>query len=65
MLKKLDSGQFQFAIDENPSCTNRELSKTFNVGRHMTIWREMKRLRSRELQAPLLDRIITDNDEKR
>lgn len=89
--KKLNSEQLQAAIDGNPTCTTRELSKTFNVS-HMTIYREMKRLgkvskagkwvphelseinrqqrvtccvslRSRELQAPFLDRIIT-GDEK-
>ncbi|VUZ56428.1 unnamed protein product, partial [Hymenolepis diminuta] len=84
--RKLNSGLFQVAIDENPICTTRELTKTFHVSRHMTIYREMKRLgwgslkghelseinkqqrmtccvslRSRELQIPFLDRIITGN----
>ncbi|VUZ42823.1 unnamed protein product, partial [Hymenolepis diminuta] len=42
--KKFNSEQSQVAIDENPTCITRELSKTFNVSRHMTIYREMKRL---------------------
>ncbi|VUZ55766.1 unnamed protein product [Hymenolepis diminuta] len=53
ILKKLNSEQLQVVIDENPTCTTRELSKTFHISRHMTTYREMKRLRSRELQAPL------------
>ncbi|VUZ39365.1 unnamed protein product [Hymenolepis diminuta] len=62
--KKLNSEQLQVDIDENPTCTTRELSKTFNVSRHMTIYGEMTLLRSRELQTPFLDPIITDSDEK-
>ncbi|VUZ49221.1 unnamed protein product [Hymenolepis diminuta] len=42
MLKKLNSEQLKVAIDKNPTCTTRELSKTFNVSHHMTIYREMK-----------------------
>ncbi|VUZ46416.1 unnamed protein product, partial [Hymenolepis diminuta] len=42
--EKLTSEQLRVAIDENPTCTTRELTKTFNVSRHMTIYREMKRL---------------------
>ncbi|KAM3174653.1 hypothetical protein ACTXT7_010127 [Hymenolepis weldensis] len=34
--KELNSEQLQVAIDENPTCTTRALSKTFNVSRHMT-----------------------------
>ncbi|VUZ56057.1 unnamed protein product, partial [Hymenolepis diminuta] len=94
MLKKLNSEQLQVAIDESPTCLTRELSKTFHVSRHMTIYREMKRPkgkisktgkwvlhdlseinkqqrvicclspRSRELQAPFLNRIITNSDKK-
>ncbi|KAM3178363.1 hypothetical protein ACTXT7_002756, partial [Hymenolepis weldensis] len=45
MLKKLNSERLQVAIGENPTCTTRELSKSFNVSRHMTICREMKRLK--------------------
>ncbi|VUZ55211.1 unnamed protein product, partial [Hymenolepis diminuta] len=41
--KKLNSEQLQVTITENPTCTTRKLSKTFNVSRHMTICREMKR----------------------
>ncbi|VUZ49211.1 unnamed protein product [Hymenolepis diminuta] len=44
MLKKLNSEQSQVAIDENPTCTTGELSKTFNVSHHMTIYRDMKDL---------------------
>ncbi|VUZ51109.1 unnamed protein product [Hymenolepis diminuta] len=91
MLTKLNSEQLQVAIDGNPTCTTRELSKTFHASCHMTIYREMKRLkgkvskagkwdlseinkqqraisclslRSRELQAPFSDPIVTDSDEK-
>ncbi|KAM3174760.1 hypothetical protein ACTXT7_009890 [Hymenolepis weldensis] len=42
MLKKTNSEQLEVTIDENTTCT-RELSKTFNVSPHMTIYREMKR----------------------
>ncbi|VUZ55363.1 unnamed protein product, partial [Hymenolepis diminuta] len=38
---KLNSEQLQ-ANGENITCTTRELSETFHVGRHMTIYREMK-----------------------
>ncbi|VUZ51495.1 unnamed protein product, partial [Hymenolepis diminuta] len=42
MLKKLlTSEQLQVAIDENPTCTTRELSKTLQVSHHITIYREM------------------------
>ncbi|VUZ53678.1 unnamed protein product [Hymenolepis diminuta] len=44
MLKKLNSEQLQFAIDENPTYSTRELSKTFHISRHMTICRRTKRL---------------------
>ncbi|KAM3172467.1 hypothetical protein ACTXT7_014472 [Hymenolepis weldensis] len=37
MLKKLNSDQLQVGIVENPTCTTRELSKTFDISRHMTI----------------------------
>ncbi|VUZ48462.1 unnamed protein product, partial [Hymenolepis diminuta] len=40
--QKLNSEQLQVAIDENPTCITRELSKTFSASRHMTIHREMK-----------------------
>ncbi|VUZ56804.1 unnamed protein product, partial [Hymenolepis diminuta] len=43
-VQKLNSDQLQIAIDENPTCTTRELSKTFHVSRHMTIYRGMKRI---------------------
>ncbi|VUZ55061.1 unnamed protein product, partial [Hymenolepis diminuta] len=42
--KKLKSERLQVDIHENPTCNTRELRKTFNVSRHMTIYREMKRL---------------------
>ncbi|VUZ43981.1 unnamed protein product [Hymenolepis diminuta] len=42
--KKLTSEKLQVAIDENQICTTRELSKTFKISRHTTIYREMKRL---------------------
>ncbi|KAM3174459.1 hypothetical protein ACTXT7_010510 [Hymenolepis weldensis] len=45
MPKKLHCEQLQVAIDENPTCTTRELSKTFHVTRQMTIYEEMKKLR--------------------
>ncbi|VUZ45225.1 unnamed protein product [Hymenolepis diminuta] len=45
MFKKLNSEQLQIAIDKNATCTTRELSKTFNASRHMTINREIKRLK--------------------
>ncbi|VUZ48385.1 unnamed protein product [Hymenolepis diminuta] len=64
MLKKLHSEQLQVAIDESPTCTIRELSKTFHVSWYMTTYKEMKGLRSRELQAPFLDPIITHIEEK-
>ncbi|VUZ56861.1 unnamed protein product [Hymenolepis diminuta] len=35
--KKPNSEQLEVAIDENPTCTTRELSKTFHVS-HMTIY---------------------------
>ncbi|VUZ50429.1 unnamed protein product, partial [Hymenolepis diminuta] len=38
----LNSEQLQVAIDENPTCTTRELSETFHIT-HITICREMKR----------------------
>ncbi|VUZ55407.1 unnamed protein product [Hymenolepis diminuta] len=38
--KKLTSEQLQVVIDKNPTCTTRELSKTFSIS-HMTIYREM------------------------
>ncbi|KAM3181042.1 hypothetical protein ACTXT7_015114, partial [Hymenolepis weldensis] len=41
--KLLNSEQLQVAIDENPTCTTREPSKTFHVSRHMTTYKEMKR----------------------
>ncbi|VUZ44414.1 unnamed protein product, partial [Hymenolepis diminuta] len=41
--KKLSSEQLYVTIDENPTCTTRELSKFFNVSRHMAICKEMKR----------------------
>ncbi|VUZ39897.1 unnamed protein product [Hymenolepis diminuta] len=44
MLKRLNSEQFQVAIDENPTCTTGGLSKTFHVSRHVTTYREMKDL---------------------
>ncbi|VUZ45900.1 unnamed protein product [Hymenolepis diminuta] len=44
MLKTFNSESLQVAIDENPTCNTRELSKTFHISRHMTIYREMKRL---------------------
>ncbi|VUZ38625.1 unnamed protein product [Hymenolepis diminuta] len=44
MLKKLNSEQLQVDINENPTCSTRELSKTFNVSCHMAIYRRMKRL---------------------
>ncbi|VUZ47459.1 unnamed protein product [Hymenolepis diminuta] len=88
--KKLNSEQLQVAIDENPTCTTRELNKTVNASRHMTTYGEMKRLgwemglsphdlseinkqqrvtcyvslRSRGIPATILDRFITDSDEK-
>ncbi|VUZ52367.1 unnamed protein product, partial [Hymenolepis diminuta] len=43
ILKKFNSEQLKVAVDENPTCTSRELSKTFRLSRHMTIYREMKR----------------------
>ncbi|KAM3181656.1 hypothetical protein ACTXT7_013932 [Hymenolepis weldensis] len=49
--KKLDSEQLQVATDENPTCTTRELSKTFHVSRHMTVYREMKRLGEESLKG--------------
>ncbi|VUZ39985.1 unnamed protein product, partial [Hymenolepis diminuta] len=45
LLKKLNSKQLQAAIDENATCTTRELSKIFTISRHMTIYREMEILR--------------------
>ncbi|VUZ47292.1 unnamed protein product [Hymenolepis diminuta] len=94
--RKLNSEKFQVAIGENPTCTTREFSETFNVAAVGPYYREMKRLgleslkgwqmgpllhticqkstsnsvtccvslRSRELQAPFSDRIITDSDGK-
>ncbi|VUZ48368.1 unnamed protein product [Hymenolepis diminuta] len=44
MLKKLHSEQLQVAIDESPTCTIRELSKTFHVSWYMTTYKEMKGL---------------------
>ncbi|VUZ57386.1 unnamed protein product, partial [Hymenolepis diminuta] len=44
-LEKLNSEQLQVVIDENPTCTTRELSKSFSVS-HMATYREMKRLDS-------------------
>ncbi|VUZ51943.1 unnamed protein product, partial [Hymenolepis diminuta] len=44
MLKILNSEQLQVGIDESPTRTTRELSKTFHISRHMIIYREMKRL---------------------
>ncbi|VUZ48288.1 unnamed protein product [Hymenolepis diminuta] len=44
MLKKLNSEQLEVGIDENPACTTRELSKTFNASLHTTIYREVERL---------------------
>ncbi|VUZ49094.1 unnamed protein product [Hymenolepis diminuta] len=35
----------EIAIDENPTCTTRELSRTFHLSRHITIHRELKRLK--------------------
>ncbi|VUZ51053.1 unnamed protein product [Hymenolepis diminuta] len=55
MLNKLHSGQLQAAIDENPICTTRELSKTFHVSCHMTIFREMKRLGCESLKGWEID----------
>ncbi|KAM3180194.1 hypothetical protein ACTXT7_016790 [Hymenolepis weldensis] len=67
MLKKLNSEQLQAAIDENPTSTTRELSKTFNaksqragkwVPHNLSEVNKQQRvtccvsLRSRELQAP-------------
>ncbi|KAM3182784.1 hypothetical protein ACTXT7_011629 [Hymenolepis weldensis] len=43
--------QLQVAVDENPTCTTRELSTTFHVSRHMTIDREMKRLKGKVSKA--------------
>ncbi|VUZ41881.1 unnamed protein product [Hymenolepis diminuta] len=40
--RKLNSEQLQLAIDENSTCTARELNKTIHVSSHMTIYREMK-----------------------
>ncbi|VUZ40055.1 unnamed protein product [Hymenolepis diminuta] len=44
VLNNLSSEQLQVANDENPTCVTRELSKTFHVSRHMTIYREMEKL---------------------
>ncbi|VUZ43639.1 unnamed protein product [Hymenolepis diminuta] len=60
MLKKLNSEQLQVAIDENPTCTTRELSGTFNVSRHMTIYGEMRRLCWESLVAV---RVVANSDE--
>ncbi|VUZ45547.1 unnamed protein product [Hymenolepis diminuta] len=54
--RKLNSEQLQVTIDENPTCTTRELSKIFNVS-HMTIYREMKRLKGRKCSPPPLHTI--------
>ncbi|VUZ44125.1 unnamed protein product, partial [Hymenolepis diminuta] len=56
LLKKLNSKQLEVAIDENSTCTTRELSKTLHVSRHMTIHREMKKLKdkvSKTIKYPL------------
>ncbi|VUZ39863.1 unnamed protein product, partial [Hymenolepis diminuta] len=44
IFKKLNSEQLQVATDENPTCNTRELSETFHVSRHVTIYSEMERL---------------------
>ncbi|VUZ43193.1 unnamed protein product [Hymenolepis diminuta] len=55
MLKKVNSGQLEVAIDENPTYTTREVSKTFNVSRHMTIYRVMKKLGLESLKGWQID----------
>ncbi|KAM3187667.1 hypothetical protein ACTXT7_001860 [Hymenolepis weldensis] len=91
----LHSDQLQVAIDENPTCTTRELSKTqpltdlagkvskagtwapspppplpppkhylSEINKQQYLTACCLSLRSRELQALFLDRIITDSDEK-
>ncbi|VUZ44796.1 unnamed protein product [Hymenolepis diminuta] len=52
MLKKLHSEQLQVAIDENPIYVARKLSKTLNASCHMTIYREVKRLKGWEIAPP-------------
>ncbi|VUZ47281.1 unnamed protein product, partial [Hymenolepis diminuta] len=49
--RKLKSEQLQFAIDENPTCIVRELSKTFHVSCHTIIYRKMKKLGWEGFQA--------------
>ncbi|VUZ43615.1 unnamed protein product [Hymenolepis diminuta] len=49
--KILNSEQLEVAIDENPTCTTRKLSKTFNVSRYMTTYREIKRLGWESLES--------------
>ncbi|VUZ45413.1 unnamed protein product, partial [Hymenolepis diminuta] len=42
--KKPNAEQLQVTIDENPTCTTGELSKTSNASRHLTVYRKVKRL---------------------
>ncbi|VUZ39976.1 unnamed protein product, partial [Hymenolepis diminuta] len=48
---KLNSEQLQVSIDEDPTCTTRGLSETFHISRHITIFREMKRLGWKSLKG--------------
>ncbi|VUZ45770.1 unnamed protein product [Hymenolepis diminuta] len=61
MLKKLNSEQLHAAIDENPTCTTRELSKTFNVSRHMIIYREVTRFKGWEIDPHTICQKLTSN----
>ncbi|VUZ56868.1 unnamed protein product [Hymenolepis diminuta] len=61
MLKRLNSEQLEVAIDENPTCTTRELNKIFNVSCHMIICREMKRLKSRQMAPHTIIQKSTSN----
>ncbi|KAM3171776.1 hypothetical protein ACTXT7_015931 [Hymenolepis weldensis] len=64
MLKKLNSEQLQVAIDKNPTCTARKLSKTFYVS-HVTTYREMKGLKGKVSKAPLPHELSEINKQQR
>ncbi|VUZ51984.1 unnamed protein product [Hymenolepis diminuta] len=64
MLKTLNWEQLQIAIDENPTRSTRELSKIFNVSRHLTIRGEQRSLGWESLKGWQMDsaRIVRNQE---